>query len=540
MSKQNSKRATQAHWGNAGLSLLFALVCVLGVSVFWVVTWKTPVWLQDDLLFATRSGNAYGETDLSSLWQGLMLDLFERNSRSADFFAQLFFSNSTLLGFWMAAIFVFFSAVLSWFFYSALPKNDWYLVVLGTTTSFGVLTPLVYPFFDASAFATYFFMSATVGYVLGFSWILLVIGWLRNVLVNRKTDLSIVKISFVAATSTLVAFHHEVLALLQLMLVIVLGMVSFKLKPGRNYWLVLGWVGLISILRFFTPGMWKRSEVYEWAFLDPQASAGTQYLSRLIYFLTYFLSHNQVLLIGTAVAFTYFYFQLTKHRILPAWMLSAHYLSLAGLASAIHLAQRLPESLYVGTLELNQYQEILFSKTALLMAAFALTSLTLQLLNLILAAFNLKTLAVSLTFALALAGFLVPFKLSFLSGRPLFYGLFFLLLSAILAFLQGWSLHCIKHPARGMLAVCLAVSCFLGIGVFEAKTVMPKMLANQKAWTQIVNQVATCKDGEQVVFPARLSYRELHSPFGDDGKQYLQHLRDYYAIPQGCQLVVGN
>lgn len=186
----------------------------------------------------------------------------------------------------MFASFVAFSASLTWFLISALKPAGDGLSVLALFTIAGFAIPLAYTFFDTTAMATYLFMSATVGYIWGGTWFFCVASLLFRALVNQR-PLSRLQVTVTVLLATLVAFHHEVLALMQLVLALVTAIYLWWRQALRPFTLVLGWVAAVSVLRFFTPGMWKRTEVYTWSFLTESMGFISENQSRLTYFLTY-------------------------------------------------------------------------------------------------------------------------------------------------------------------------------------------------------------------------------------------------------------
>lgn len=144
----------------------------------------------------------------------------------------------------MFASFVAFSASLPWFLISALKPAGDGLSVMALFTIAGFAIPLAYTFFDTTAMATYLFMSATVGYIWGGTWFFCVASLLFRALVNQR-PLSRLQVTVTVLFATLVAFHHEVLALMQLVLALVTALYLWWRQALRPFTLVLGW-GLLS------------------------------------------------------------------------------------------------------------------------------------------------------------------------------------------------------------------------------------------------------------------------------------------------------
>lgn len=80
----------------------------------------------------------------------------------------------------------------------------------------------------------------------------------------------------------------------------------------------------------------------------------------------------------------------------------------------------------------------------------------------------------------------------------------------------------------------------VGLSGWQMVKYTQPIAANQDAWLQVAAQVEACQAGGVVEFPAKFPAPLVHSAFGDDGQQYLQHLRDYYALPTSCQLKVAK
>lgn len=546
MGSKKLKQKSDSFIVNRIFPLLLALV--LGTTtLFWMFAWRTPIWLQDDLLFATRSGFPHGQTSFSALWDGLILDLFTRNSRSADFFVQLIFSSGPAIRVIMALSFLGLTIALAAFLYSVVgstPNGQAERLLKQLVLAFAAVLPFTFAFFDNTAFATYLFMSATVGYILGFAWFLAVLWLLRNLLTPRDNSHKVWQLLLVFVLSLLVAFHHEVLALLQVASVLVLLIYVFtqrkhgEIQVQLTYWLTLAWVVVVSVLRFFTTGMWNRTEVYGWAFLSPDMGFFQENFSRLNYFLIYFLSHNKTMLVLLVLSFTFFYHQFVKAGLLPRFVQYLNLLSAVAMVGAAYLARRLAPVLFSHPLELEQYQQLLFSKSGMLMGTATLVALSIQIGILVLVLARVGNLALPLNFALALTGFLVPVKLTFLSGRPLFYGLFFLLLSVVSAVLSGW-LQGQKQRDQQFLhhgSLLLLSGILFSLAAVQAYVVAPKIAANQKAWLEIAQQVENCSANTEITLPSRLPFREVHSPFGDEGHHYAEYLKDYFAAPDTCEI----
>lgn len=118
-------------------------------------------------------------------------------------------------------------------------------------------------------------------------------------------------------------------------------------------------------------------------------------------------------------------------QILATRRIQTHLFSVMMLGVSVFLSMRLTKVMFMPeTLSFAQYQAIIQSKSGILLLVAALVALFLQIINLLVALLQYDQVGIPVTFALMHTGFLVPVKLSFLNGRPLFFGLFFLLLVA--------------------------------------------------------------------------------------------------------------
>lgn len=405
-----------------------ALTWAVGLAG-WLYLWRTPIWSTDDLVFAIRADHPGGAVSWGELWHFAGVDVGQRNGRTADAWGQALFSTGRAIGPLLALLCLAQSFVWWRLLWACLrpavparlaPATAWACAVAALATPFA-LHRLV----ARLAGTTFFFMSATVGYVGGMA---LLGGCLLAAmhLARRAADGRPVGVAAAGllGAGAVAVMHNEVIAL---QLIAVAGLLSVMLWRARTAWgprLVVAALLALSAARFAAPGLWARTRkakpplpLEEAGFLTRRAAlAAMSLVSQLETAGRLYLGIAlAVLALGIWVGWHW-----ARGRVLLGVLVAG---LVGGGALAAGLALRLVVAREATNWDRGALAALFTSRSATLLVLAMLVAVACAVTLVGLAAWRLGSLEVGVLGTAAVAGYAVPVALGTFGPRPFYFGI---------------------------------------------------------------------------------------------------------------------
>lgn len=500
-------------------------------TILWLYLWKTPIWSIDDLYFATRSENPYGKFTFHQFLDQAIYDLGERNGRTADLLGQIIFSTGPFVGPIMAIICISFSAT----FYLTIIKfsnidNTRHAELLKNITSLtAVSIPFVIHAYDSTiAGSTIFFMSATVGYVLGgtllFSAILLSIS-----LIDRN-NFSLKKCAFLVALIPVTSTHHENLAV-GVIAFFVATLIFYPKVLSNIKFIVLALYGiLVGGLRMLLPGMWARNSIVG----EILPASEVTFVKRHIVYAIRMLEKAIVDTPAFYVLFVLAFFVYLKYGVTKIGREKKKILT-GGYAAAVILlfgmSWKLSSMSYFAGSSTEGILSVYLSVTALVFMVTALALLFFMLAIFLLEKNSARNASCAIAFLTALGLFAIPAYMGISQGRPVFNGYnAILFVSLILVFNSvDDALNLLK------LAPLLVISGLVAPVIFSAPNFIDNATKNMNAWGAVNDQISKVRSGDldTVLFPKDLPVPSFSSNYAGSREESTgDRLRLYYGLPE--------
>ncbi|MDP9806014.1 nitrogen fixation-related uncharacterized protein [Trueperella bonasi] len=515
------------------------------VFVVWLWIWTNPIPSRDDLLWATRSGHAFGKTSLRSVLASTWDDLVDRNGRIADGAAQLIFSTQGLIGPIMALILTAFS-VSVWALLrelvkirarddQAVPTVVRDLTMLVTAAMFVWVSVAHEPDYAES---TVFFMSATIGY-FGGSALLFAFLTLHTKLYSARNT-SGRRWNTWAALSVVLAIigglWNEIVGL------VIFGFVSATVVFSRGRTSRFRWYSVVvlvlSALRFLTPGLYSRSErVWQPAVFDELSTLERQ-LMLAIRALVGMTNIQFIAVVMFAIAYSVY-----------MWWESERFAQHTGLSRKILCVQGVTTALtLVVSRTINTNAQIATRADIEVVFCTKRTLVFLVLVSILAALFVTQAVLLwrnhahgipAALWILAPTAFILPMYLGTPQGRQTYFFLFFLLFTtAAVAFMYSPAISTQNPHAQGAnysAAACLLIfAAVVGPSFRAGYFTVTDYRINKATWATFPAQVREYKEGNisTIHLPREMPIK--HS----NGSYYIGEFADapellgqYYDVP---------
>lgn len=397
----------------------------------------------------------------------------------------------------------------------------------------GVMLPFwVEWLLPGSTGVTYFFMSATVGYLGGGALLLtLLAGWARL----TRHDFSWWQLAWFLPLTAAVALFHEGLAIVSLAVAVFMPFAVDK--RGRRFWILDLAGGALSLGRFFLPGMWARSNLMStdtfWRSLSKGqrlvVHGATSYV-KLVEWLGYPAVSYIVLML---VMLGYWRWRLEGRKWFYTLVLGVN---IAALGASVLFSYRQNRTIDIVAGDLTRLTG-LHLQTYLRYSYVIFVLLMVLALTLLLLLFWVRKTThnrlIGVLLLLPLAAWVVPAASGGCTTRPLFFA-FALGILAIMGML--WELLGNRGKTlvrlRAGLLTAIVLGC-LGVGLVTAGQIIRFHGTNLEVWGQLQQEIAQSRDSKTAIvhIPKKLPQDKFCPEFLGDDAGYQQFLRQYFQIP---------
>ncbi|EPD33990.1 hypothetical protein HMPREF9306_00023 [Propionimicrobium lymphophilum ACS-093-V-SCH5] len=500
-------------------------------TILWLYLWKTPIWSIDDLYFATRSENPYGKFTFHQFLDQAIYDLGERNGRTADLLGQIIFSAGPFVGPIMAIICISFSVT----FYLAIIKfsniaNARHAELLKNITSLtAVSIPFVIHAYDSTiAGSTIFFMSATVGYVLGGTFLFSVI--VLSISLIERNNFSFKMCAFLVVLIPVTSTHHENLAV-GVIAFFVATLIFYPKVLSNIKFIVLAIYGiLVGSLRMLFPGMWARSSIVGELLPASEASFVKRHTVYVIRMLEEDIVDTPAFYVLLVLAFfVYLKYGVTKICMKKKKMLIGGYVTAVILLFG--LSWKLSSMSYFARSGTEGILSVYSSVTALAFMFTALALLFFMLVIFLVERNSAKNASCAIAFVTALGLFVIPAYMGISQGRPVFNGYSAILLVSLILVFNSFDdvINLLK------LVPLLVISGLVAPVVSSAPNFVDNMTKNMNAWGAVNDQISKVRsnDLDTVLFPKDLPVPSFSTNYAGSREESTgDRLRLYYGLPE--------